>query len=138
MPTREQVDAALAEVEDPEIHRPITELGMVKGVRIDGGAVHVDVYLTVAGCPMRDEIIAADDKDWDSLVAKCLGPAPKPVCKLISNCIATGTPSVSPTTAREKQVLRPATMVEIMLRSAQETTFPSMHRVTAKASTYLC
>lgn len=57
MPTREQVDAALAEVEDPEIHRPITELGMVKDVRIDGGAVHVDVYLTVAGCPMRDEII---------------------------------------------------------------------------------
>ena len=57
MPTREQVDAALAEVEDPEIHRPITELGMVKDVQIDGGAVHVDVYLTVAGCPMRDEII---------------------------------------------------------------------------------
>ena len=56
MPTREQVDAALAEVQDPEIRRPITELGMVKDVRIDGGAVHVDVYLTVAGCPMRDEI----------------------------------------------------------------------------------
>ncbi len=56
MPTREQVDAALAEVEDPEIHRPITELGMVKDVQIDGGSVHVDVYLTVAGCPMRDEI----------------------------------------------------------------------------------
>ena len=56
MLTRETVDAALAEVQDPEIHRPITELGMVKDVRIDGGAVHVDVYLTVAGCPMRDEI----------------------------------------------------------------------------------
>ena len=56
MPTRETVDAALAEVQDPEIRRPITELGMVKDVRIDGGAVHVDVYLTVAGCPMRDEI----------------------------------------------------------------------------------
>jgi ATP-binding protein involved in chromosome partitioning len=56
MPTREQVDAALAEVQDPEIRRPITELGMVKDVRIDEGAVHVDVYLTVAGCPMRDEI----------------------------------------------------------------------------------
>ncbi|MGB7982715.1 MAG: Mrp/NBP35 family ATP-binding protein [Candidatus Nanopelagicales bacterium] len=57
MPTREQVDAVLAEVQDPEIRRPITELGMVKDVRIDGGAVHVDVYLTVAGCPMRAEII---------------------------------------------------------------------------------
>jgi ATP-binding protein involved in chromosome partitioning len=56
MPSREQVDAALAGVEDPEIRRPITELGMVKDVRIDGTTVHVDVYLTVAGCPMRDEI----------------------------------------------------------------------------------
>ena len=29
--------------------------------------------------PMRDEIIAADPSGWDSLVAKCLAPAPKPV-----------------------------------------------------------
>jgi ATP-binding protein involved in chromosome partitioning len=56
MPTRESVEAALAEVQDPEIRRPITELGMVKDIRIDGDAVHVDVYLTVAGCPMREEI----------------------------------------------------------------------------------
>ncbi|HEX6887222.1 MAG TPA: P-loop NTPase [Candidatus Nanopelagicales bacterium] len=56
MPTREQVDAVLAGVEDPEIRRPITDLGMVKDVQIDGGAVHVEVYLTVAGCPMREEI----------------------------------------------------------------------------------
>jgi ATP-binding protein involved in chromosome partitioning len=56
MPTREQIDAALAQVQDPEIRRPITELGMVKDVRIDGGDVHVEVYLTVAGCPMREEI----------------------------------------------------------------------------------
>lgn len=56
MPTREQVESALAAVQDPEIRRPITELGMVKDVRIEGGAVHVDVYLTVAGCPMREEI----------------------------------------------------------------------------------
>ena len=56
MPTREQVESALAGVEDPEIHRPITELGMVKDIRIESGAVHVDVYLTVAGCPLREEI----------------------------------------------------------------------------------
>ena len=56
MPTREQIEAALAGVQDPEIRRPITELGMVKDIRIDGGTVAVDVYLTVAGCPMRDEI----------------------------------------------------------------------------------
>ena len=56
MPTREQVETALAGVQDPEIRRPITELGMVKDIRVEGGTVHVDVYLTVAGCPMRDEI----------------------------------------------------------------------------------
>ena len=49
--------AALATVDDPEIHRPITELGMVQSVQIDAdGAVAVEVLLTVAGCPMRDEI----------------------------------------------------------------------------------
>ena len=56
-PTREQVLTALAGVNDPEIGRPITELGMVKSVEIgDDGLVAVGVYLTVAGCPMRDTI----------------------------------------------------------------------------------
>jgi ATP-binding protein involved in chromosome partitioning len=55
--TPEQVTAALASVRDPEIRRPITELNMVKDVRIDpNGAVTVSVYLTVAGCPLRDTI----------------------------------------------------------------------------------
>ena len=57
MVTPEQVTAALASVRDPEIHRPITELNMVKDVRIDpNGTVTVGVYLTVAGCPLRDTI----------------------------------------------------------------------------------
>ena len=56
-PSIEQLNAALATVQDPEIHRPITELGMVKSLDVvDGGAVRVGVYLTVAGCPMRDRI----------------------------------------------------------------------------------
>jgi len=57
VPTREQVLTALARVNDPEIGRPITELGMVKSIEIaDDGRVAVGVYLTVAGCPMRDTI----------------------------------------------------------------------------------
>ncbi|WP_055588674.1 Mrp/NBP35 family ATP-binding protein [Peterkaempfera griseoplana] len=53
----ESVRGALATVQDPEIHRPITELNMVKSVEIgDGGAVRVAVWLTVSGCPMRDTI----------------------------------------------------------------------------------
>ncbi len=51
------VHAALATVKDPEIHQPITDLGMVKSVDSDeSGRVAVEVYLTVAGCPMRDRI----------------------------------------------------------------------------------
>ncbi|MHA6629288.1 Mrp/NBP35 family ATP-binding protein [Pseudonocardia sichuanensis] len=53
------VRAALATVDDPEIHKPITDLGMVKGVTVSPeGRAHVGVYLTVAGCPMRETITA--------------------------------------------------------------------------------
>jgi ATP-binding protein involved in chromosome partitioning len=56
-PSHEAVQAALATVNDPEIRRPITDLGMVKSVDISPtGEVAVAVYLTVAGCPMRDTI----------------------------------------------------------------------------------
>ncbi|HWG65321.1 MAG TPA: Mrp/NBP35 family ATP-binding protein [Streptosporangiaceae bacterium] len=56
-PSAEQVGQALATVNDPEIHRPITDLGMVKNVEIgQDGVVRVDVWLTVSGCPLRDTI----------------------------------------------------------------------------------
>jgi ATP-binding protein involved in chromosome partitioning len=56
-PSVDAVRAALDGVQDPEIHRPITELGMVKDVTVaDDGSVAVAVWLTVAGCPMRDTI----------------------------------------------------------------------------------
>jgi ATP-binding protein involved in chromosome partitioning len=56
-PTVEQVTRALDGVLDPEIRKPVTELGMVKNVEVAGdGAVRVEVWLTVAGCPLRDTI----------------------------------------------------------------------------------
>jgi ATP-binding protein involved in chromosome partitioning len=56
-PTADQVSRALASVNDPEIRKPITDLGMVKNIDISpDGTVRVDVYLTVAGCPLRDTI----------------------------------------------------------------------------------
>lgn len=56
-PDEETVRQALTQVEDPEIHKPITELGMVKSVSVAAsGAVEVGVYLTVQGCPMKDTI----------------------------------------------------------------------------------
>jgi ATP-binding protein involved in chromosome partitioning len=49
--------AALATVIDPELRRPITELGMVQSVTVDdGGRVRAVVRLTVAGCPLRGTI----------------------------------------------------------------------------------
>src|SRR5680860_1212048 len=56
-PVLEQIQAALATVNDPEIRRPITELGMVESVEIDeAGKVAVTVLLTVSGCPLKDTI----------------------------------------------------------------------------------
>jgi ATP-binding protein involved in chromosome partitioning len=53
----DRVNAALATVNDPEIKRPITELGMVDSVEVgDDGHVAVKVLLTVAGCPLKDTI----------------------------------------------------------------------------------
>ena len=56
-PQEASIRAALATVDDPEIRRPITELGMVESVTVDGsGAVAVRVLLTVAGCPMKERL----------------------------------------------------------------------------------
>src|SRR6202012_4099682 len=56
-PTADQVSRALAGVNDPEIHRPITDLGMVKNIEISpDGTVRVDIYLTVAARPLRKTI----------------------------------------------------------------------------------
>ncbi|MGI8888827.1 MAG: Mrp/NBP35 family ATP-binding protein [Nocardioidaceae bacterium] len=56
-PLLESIQGALATVNDPEIHRPITELGMVKDVAIEpGGKVNVTVLLTVSGCPMKETL----------------------------------------------------------------------------------
>ena len=56
-PSTDALHAALATVNDPEIRKPITELGMVDAVdSTEDGHVQVTVLLTVAGCPMKDTI----------------------------------------------------------------------------------
>ena len=51
------IRTALGKVIDPELRRPITELGMVKSIDIEpDGGVHVAIYLTIAGCPKKTEI----------------------------------------------------------------------------------
>jgi ATP-binding protein involved in chromosome partitioning len=54
------VAAALATVNDPEIHRPITDLGMVDDVQIaDDGSVAIRLLLTVSGCPMKGTLTSS-------------------------------------------------------------------------------
>ncbi|MEU1607518.1 Mrp/NBP35 family ATP-binding protein [Micromonospora matsumotoense] len=51
------IQAALATVNDPEIRRPITDLGMVRSAEIgEDGVVRVGLLLTVAGCPLKDKL----------------------------------------------------------------------------------
>jgi ATP-binding protein involved in chromosome partitioning len=54
--TEAQVREALKGVRDPEIGRPIDEIGMLKSVEVDGGVVRVHVLLTIEGCPLKDRI----------------------------------------------------------------------------------
>lgn len=58
-PSVEALNAALATVIDPELRRPITELGMLDSVEASAdGTVRVAVLLTIAGCPLRETITA--------------------------------------------------------------------------------
>src|SRR3954471_20334570 len=57
LPRRDAMLTALSKVNDPEIRKPITELGMVKAVEIDdAGKVDLAIFLTVSGCPMKETL----------------------------------------------------------------------------------
>ena len=49
---------ALDGVLDPELRRPVTELGMIPSATLEDGAARVSVLLTVSGCPLRSTIEA--------------------------------------------------------------------------------
>src|SRR5436189_105987 len=65
-PSRDEILKALEQVIDPELRRPVTELDMVRDVRIQGGDVTVTIALTVAGCPLRSS--------FEQQVAQALAP----------------------------------------------------------------
>ena len=65
-PSRDEILQALEQVIDPELRRPVTELDMVRDVRIGGGDVAVTIALTVAGCPLRSS--------FEQQVAEALAP----------------------------------------------------------------
>ena len=51
--TTESITSALSTVIDPELHRPITELGMVESVSVDSGIASIRILLTIAGCTLN-------------------------------------------------------------------------------------
>ena len=51
-----KVREALSRVNDPELRKPITELGMVDSLELKGSTLHVRILLTISGCPMRDRL----------------------------------------------------------------------------------
>ena len=68
LPTHDAVMEALNRVIDPELRRPITDLGMVSSVDIaEDGVVSVEVLLTVAGCPLKDTITADTQREVGSV-----------------------------------------------------------------------
>jgi ATP-binding protein involved in chromosome partitioning len=54
--TQEQIIEALKTVQDPELHRDIVSLGMVKDLLVDNGNVRFTVELTTPACPLRESI----------------------------------------------------------------------------------
>jgi ATP-binding protein involved in chromosome partitioning len=67
-PRREDILTALERVIDPELGRPVTELDMVREVRVEGADVFVTIALTVAGCPLRSS--------FEKQVAEAVGVLP--------------------------------------------------------------
>ena len=68
-PDLDAIRSALSTVQDPEIRRPITEIGMVGDVRLDEadpGHVTVRILLTIAGCPMKSTL----EKDVTAAVSQ--------------------------------------------------------------------
>ena len=54
MPTSDQISAVLGEIQDPELHRGLNELNMVRNIALDGSQVTVLIALTIPGCPLKD------------------------------------------------------------------------------------
>ncbi len=57
MVTETQVRKALAGVMDPELHKSLIDLGMIRQVRIEKDRVEIVLALTTLGCPLRDQIV---------------------------------------------------------------------------------
>ncbi len=96
------LEDALATVEDPELHRPLMHLGMLKNLRVDGSTVKLRVILTTPACPLKDRIqseieaavigpVAGIEKvelEWDADVSRTRGVSGRQEIPGVRNTIA--------------------------------------------------
>ncbi|HUY98293.1 MAG TPA: Mrp/NBP35 family ATP-binding protein [Verrucomicrobiae bacterium] len=101
-PTLAQLEDALARVEDPELHRPLLQLGMLKNLRIEGSTARMRVVLTTPACPLKDRIereitvavvgivpgIDAVELEWDADVTRTRGVAGRAEVPGVKNVVA--------------------------------------------------
>lgn len=92
--TREKILESIKVVKDPDLHRDIVSLGMVKEIEINGGKVSVHVELTTPACPLKDQI----KQDVEKAVATLEGIKEVSVemtssVRRAPNLLPTGTPS---------------------------------------------
>ncbi len=96
------LEDALAKVQDPELHRPMMQLGMFKNLRVEGSTVKLRVVLTTPACPLKDRIeseisdavvgrvdgIERVELEWDSDVSRTKGVTGRQDIPGVRNTIA--------------------------------------------------
>jgi ATP-binding protein involved in chromosome partitioning len=102
--TEADVLQALRGVQDPELHRDLVELGMIRNVRASGGVINLSVILTTPACPLKDEIgnrvrtalleripgVVAVNIDFGAQVVQFKGVGEKAPIPGVRNVIAVG------------------------------------------------
>jgi ATP-binding protein involved in chromosome partitioning len=96
------LEDALAKVQDPELHRPMMQLGMFKNLRVEGTRVKLRVVLTTPACPLKDRIeseiraavvgvvdgIEQVELEWDADVSRTKGVTGRQDIPGVRNTIA--------------------------------------------------
>ncbi|HXA43742.1 MAG TPA: Mrp/NBP35 family ATP-binding protein [Candidatus Solibacter sp.] len=102
--TEADVIQALQGVQDPELHKDFTELGMIRDVRASGGVISLSVILTTPACPLKDEIgnrvrgalveripgVSAVNIEFGSQVVAFKGVGDKAPIEGVKNVVAVG------------------------------------------------